>query len=190
MVFNIFATALHCPSETQWQLTIEKARSYSFVCCTYRISKLFRNVLYCNSSLSQNEWINWIHHFRCAQHCEPAWPAFILDTILTFFKQFCLFSNIFWLKHVSSSYISHILLKISYSLHFSATQILLTDLCSSYKPITNNAEFTFMEKNSEKNFFYLFRKRYILYWMTLIYKSGEGRKKEKHFKNSVPTIYI
>ena len=54
----------------------------------------FQNVLYCNSSVWQNECINWIHHFRLACHCEPARLVFILNFILTFFKKFCPFVNI------------------------------------------------------------------------------------------------
>ena len=63
-------------------------------------SQVFRNVLYCNSSISQNEHINWIHHFRCAQHCGPAWFVFILNTILIFFNQFKRFVTLFGKVHM------------------------------------------------------------------------------------------
>ena len=48
---------------------------------------LFRKDVYCNSSFSENECINWIHHFKCARECGLTWLVFILNTILTFYKQ-------------------------------------------------------------------------------------------------------
>ena len=40
---------------------------HNFVSCTHRNSPLFRNVLYCHSSVCQNERINWICHFKSAR---------------------------------------------------------------------------------------------------------------------------
>ena len=38
---------------------------------------------------------NGIHRFKCAHHCEFACPAFTVNTILSFFKQFSPFVNMF-----------------------------------------------------------------------------------------------
>ena len=54
-------------------------------------SLLFRNVHDRNSSVSQNECINWIHHFRCTRHCWSAWSVLILKTISSFFDKLSLF---------------------------------------------------------------------------------------------------
>ena len=81
---------------SEWKSsTLEKAKSSCtiFVCCTHKNSQLFKNVLYCYYSVSQNECINWIHHFRCAD----IWRSvFLLNTISTFFKQCSLFVNFFF----------------------------------------------------------------------------------------------
>ena len=58
-----------------WNLSAADLRKGSFVCCTHRNPDLFQNVLYCNSFISQNEYINWIHHFRCSCNCKPAKPV-------------------------------------------------------------------------------------------------------------------
>ena len=62
------------------KIIYRSVKSYN---CTCRNS-LFRNILYCNFSVSQNECINWIYHFSWTCHCGPAWPVFFLNTILTF----------------------------------------------------------------------------------------------------------
>ena len=87
---------------------------------------------------------------------------------LSFFKArsykpiFSPFVNIFWLKHVSL-YTSHILLKISHGLHFSATKIFLTELFLKLKPfvwfgaissklknISSRLEYIFLQNTSKK----------------------------------------
>ena len=45
------------------------------------------NVFYCNSSVSQYEHINLIHHFGCACNFGHTYSVFISNTILNFFKQ-------------------------------------------------------------------------------------------------------
>ena len=56
-------------------------------------------------------------------------PVFLLNTILTFFKQFSPFINVFSLKH-ASPYTSRILQEILHGLQFSATKNFMTDLYS------------------------------------------------------------
>ena len=97
-----------------------------------RNSQLFRNALYCNSSVSSNEYINWIHHFRCDHHCGPVWSFFILNIISTFFKQLSPFINIFFAKTCFSIHIIHSCVNFTlFELLFSATKNLMTDQCSS-----------------------------------------------------------
>ena len=74
---------------TTTELGKSKIIKPNFVCCTGR------NVLYGNSSVNQNERINWVHYLSWGYNCEPAWPFFFILKILTFFKQFSL-----WVKRI------------------------------------------------------------------------------------------
>ena len=76
----------------------------NFLSCTHKNSHLFRNVLYCNSSVSQNECIKWIHHFR--YDC-PCGPTFILNSTINLFKQLGPFVKIFFTKTCFSVHITH-----------------------------------------------------------------------------------
>ena len=70
-------------------------------------SFLFRNVLYCNSSVSQNEYISRFYHFRCACHCGFDRYAFILNSISTFFLFNLSYLKTFLTKSGFSVYINH-----------------------------------------------------------------------------------
>ena len=79
-------------SNNNWPYQKERSLYTIFVYFTHKNFQFFRNVFYCNSSVILNKCFNWI----C--HCEPAWPVFILNPILTFFKQFSSFVNMFLTK--------------------------------------------------------------------------------------------
>ena len=69
-----------------------------FVRCTHRIFLPFWYLFYYKSSVSQNEHINCIHHFRCGNYYDPAGHVFIWNTICFFFKQFSRLMHIFFTK--------------------------------------------------------------------------------------------
>ena len=77
-----------------WPLKRQGHHAQFCVLYSQKFPVIQKNVLYCNSSVYQNECFNWIHHFSYAHHYWLAWPVFILNTISTFFKQFSPFVNI------------------------------------------------------------------------------------------------
>ena len=49
-----------------------KVIMHNSLCCIQKNSQLFRNILYYNYLVSQNERIDWIHIFRSSYHCRAA----------------------------------------------------------------------------------------------------------------------